>query len=94
MKRLPREKEFYVLSFHSDSSLRFTSKRFGLYPDSLNIMQIMKNGGQIKQCKNCGKYFVLSDKRKGEYCERHCKKRKQHLQPEKNYELNYSSTAH
>lgn len=34
------------------------------------FMQIMKNGRQIKRCKNCGKYFVLSDNRKREYCER------------------------
>ena len=34
------------------------------------FMQIMKNGRQIKRCKNCGKYFVLTDNRKREYCER------------------------
>lgn len=34
------------------------------------FMQIMKDGRQIKRCKNCGKYFVLRDNRKREYCER------------------------
>ena len=34
------------------------------------FMQIMKNGRQIKRCKNCGKYFVLTDNRKREYCDR------------------------
>lgn len=28
-----------------------------------NFIQIMKNGRQIKRCKNCGKYFVLTDNR-------------------------------
>ena len=30
----------------------------------------MKSGRQIKLCKNCGRYFVLKDKRKREYCDR------------------------
>ena len=34
------------------------------------FMQIMKSGRQIKQCGNCGKYFVLKDKRKRKYCDR------------------------
>lgn len=34
------------------------------------FMQIMENGRQIKRCKNCGKYFVLTDNRKREYCDR------------------------
>ena len=34
------------------------------------FMQIMKSGRKIKVCKNCGKYFVLKDKRKREYCDR------------------------
>ena len=34
------------------------------------FMQIMKSGRQIKLCKNCGRYFVLKDKRKREYCDR------------------------
>ena len=34
------------------------------------FMQMMKNGRQIKLFKNCGKYFVLKDKRRREYCER------------------------
>lgn len=34
------------------------------------FMRIMKDGRQIKRCKNCGKYFVLRDKRKRQYCGR------------------------
>lgn len=34
------------------------------------FMHIMKHGGQIKLCKNCGKYFILPDNRKREYCNR------------------------
>lgn len=34
------------------------------------FMQIMKHGGQVKICKNCGKYFILPDNRKREYCDR------------------------
>ena len=34
------------------------------------FMQIMKSGRKIKICKNCGKYFVLKNKRKREYCDR------------------------
>ncbi|MCI9625376.1 MAG: hypothetical protein HFI90_01190 [Clostridia bacterium] len=34
------------------------------------FMRIMQNGRQIKRCKNCGKYFVLMDNRKREYCDR------------------------
>ena len=34
------------------------------------FMQIMKSVRQIKLCKNCGRYFVLKDKRKREYCDR------------------------
>lgn len=34
------------------------------------FMQIMKQGGQVKLCKNCGRYFILPDNRKREYCNR------------------------
>lgn len=34
------------------------------------FMHIMKTGRRIKICKNCGRYFVLKDKRKREYCDR------------------------
>ena len=31
---------------------------------------MLKSGRQVKVCKNCGRYFVLEDKRKREYCYR------------------------
>ncbi len=34
------------------------------------FMHMLKRGRQVKVCKNCGRYFVLEDKRKREYCYR------------------------
>lgn len=34
------------------------------------FMEMLKRGIQVKQCRLCGRYFVLIDKRKREYCGR------------------------
>jgi len=36
----------------------------------LEFMEMLKRGVQVKRCRLCGRYFVLIDKRKREYCGR------------------------
>lgn len=36
----------------------------------LEFVEMLKQGIQVKRCGLCGKYFVLIDKRKREYCDR------------------------
>lgn len=36
----------------------------------LEFMEMLKRGIRIKRCGLCGKYFVLADKRKRDYCDR------------------------
>jgi len=36
----------------------------------LEFVEMLKQGIQVKRCSLCGKYFVLVDKRKREYCDR------------------------
>ena len=34
------------------------------------FLELLRRGMQVKRCKLCGRYFVLTDKRKREYCTR------------------------
>jgi len=36
----------------------------------LEFVEMLKQGIQVKRCRLCGRYFVLIDKRKREYCDR------------------------
>ncbi len=40
------------------------------------FMEMLKRGIQVKRCKLCGRYFVMIDKRKREYCGREYENRK------------------
>ncbi|WP_333648683.1 DUF6076 domain-containing protein [Lacrimispora sp.] len=36
----------------------------------LELMEMIKRGIRVKRCVLCDRYFVLVDKRKGDYCDR------------------------
>lgn len=38
--------------------------------------EMLKNGQYVKRCKLCGRYFVLADKRKRDFCDRPYKDRR------------------
>ena len=38
--------------------------------------EMLKNGRYVKRCKLCGRYFVLADKRKRDFCDRPYKGRR------------------
>ena len=66
-------KEQLEVMHENDSNLSVISYSIIEYLHELiyfEFMQIMKSGRQIKICKNCGKYFVLKNKRKQEYYDR------------------------
>ena len=68
------DKEEQLKIIHSDGK-EFSIMNYCIIEDLseflyFEFMQMMKSGRQIKICKNCGRYFVLKDKRKREYCDR------------------------
>jgi hypothetical protein len=59
----------------------------------LEFVEMLKQGIQVKRCGLCGKYFVLIDKRKREYCDRDYEGGKtcQEIGPLLRYEQNLQS---
>lgn len=59
----------------------------------LEFVEMLKQGIQVKRCGLCGKYFVLIDKRKREYCDREYENGKscQEIGPLLRYEHNLES---
>lgn len=59
----------------------------------LEFVEMLKQGIQVKRCRLCGKYFVLIDKRKREYCDREYEGSKtcQEIGPLLRYEQNLES---